>query len=424
MSGKKASTVTGNISGLSRDGLLLKNWSDSPELVRTLSLMQIVTSAGDGVIEKGSDGSRVFRKFLSQVNAEDLERFVAECLDPPSRRGRRGVFDYGFILQDVVNEIGRRLDFDVTDGVYRGEKDIPGYDGLWRDGSGRDIVVEVKTTDAFSIPLDVIESYRQKLINNAEIFETSSVLFVVGRDDTGALEAQIRGSRHAWTMRMIGAASLVKLLQIKVNAEAAGVVGRIKSLFRPIEYTRLDGIVDLVFDVKVDADETTPNAEDILEVVALQSVAGRQVQHASVTAASGIETFRQKVADAVSTHLKVRLIKSKRSSFEDQNAGVRAVIAVSKRYDRGYQSYWYALYDSQRAYLEQADNSYLVLSALDSGRVWSIPFLWIGPFLADMKTTVREDGQTYWHVLTLETEGECLLIVGSRKISLMQFEIY
>jgi len=35
------------------------------------------------------------------------------------------------------------------------------------------------------------------------------VLIVVGRQDTGELEAQIRGSRHAWDIRLISAEALL-----------------------------------------------------------------------------------------------------------------------------------------------------------------------------------------------------------------------
>jgi hypothetical protein len=54
------------------------------------------------------------------------------------------------------------------------------------------LLVEVKTTDAYRIPLNTIAGYRERLIDNKEFDEDgSSILIVVGRNDTGELEAQI-----------------------------------------------------------------------------------------------------------------------------------------------------------------------------------------------------------------------------------------
>ena len=97
-----------------------------------------------------------------------------------------------------------RLDFEIRRGTYRGSKGRTGFDGIWRSEDGRAIVVEVKTSDTHRIELDRLSDYRKKLIAERAIPETeSSILLVVGRSDTGDLEAQVRGSRHAWDVRLI-----------------------------------------------------------------------------------------------------------------------------------------------------------------------------------------------------------------------------
>lgn len=401
-------------------GPLIPFWRDRPHEISRLSLRQIVNMAGDGRMLDDTPCSREFRLFLSEVEAPDLERFVAECLEREAGTNRKGFPDSGLVLQDVVNEIGRRLDFNVTNGVYQGRKGVTGYDGIWQDGSGRDLVVEVKTTDTYSISLDQVERYRQELIQAERISEASSVLFVVGRDDTGALEAQIRGSRHAWTMRMIGAASLVRLLQVKVNAESPLVVSRIRSLLHPIEYTRVDGIVDLMFDVRADTDEPAPIGN---ELPSKSSGGSSQTRNASSPPTSGIESFRQAAADALSEMLGIRLTRRRRSLFEAADETVRAVISVSKKYDRDYQSYWYALYDSQRAYLNESDSAYLVLCALDTNRVWAIPKSAVETMIPGMNFTRRPDGQTYWHIATKMVDEDCVLVAGEQELPLRPFEV-
>ena len=65
-------------------------------------------------------------------------------------------------------------------------------------------MVEVTTTDAYRIDLETLAGYRRGLIASGQITEPeSSMLIVVGRKDTGDLEAQIRGSRHAWDIRLV-----------------------------------------------------------------------------------------------------------------------------------------------------------------------------------------------------------------------------
>ena len=151
------------------------------------------------------------------------------------------------VLQDVVNELGRRLGYNVECGLYRGKTNAINFDGVWEEPSGPQIVVEVKTSDAYRINLDTVANYRECLIRDTRISELSSILLVVGRQDTGDLEAQIRGSKHAWDTRVISAESLTNLVTIKESADEDTTITKIRSLLTPFEYTRLDNIIDIMF---------------------------------------------------------------------------------------------------------------------------------------------------------------------------------
>jgi hypothetical protein len=83
------------------------------------------------------------------------------------------------------------------------------------------------------VKLDNVAGYRRKLTNDGKIPQGSAVLFVVGRQDTGSLEAQIRGSRHAWAMRVIGVDSLLRLMKLKEKSSSSGVINRIQALLQP-----------------------------------------------------------------------------------------------------------------------------------------------------------------------------------------------
>src|SRR5260370_23026478 len=85
---------------------------------------QIIAFAGAGRLLDESPASLEFREFLANIGSSLLIRFADDCLDSK--------FDgSGLALQDIVNEIARRLGFSVTPGRYRGTTGQIGFDGIW-----------------------------------------------------------------------------------------------------------------------------------------------------------------------------------------------------------------------------------------------------------------------------------------------------
>lgn len=395
---------------------LLNLWDNNRDQIRSYALWQIVAMAGNGKLGDGSTCSDELRRFFGIVDEDLLERFVAECLEA-------SFDDSGFVLQDLANEIGRRLEFEVEPGVYRGRRGTTGFDGIWKGGAGLEFLIEVKTTDTYNAQLDQIEGYRRELIQQERLGVDSSILFVVGRQDTGAVEAQIRGSRYAWTMRVIGASSLIRLMKVKVNSESNRIVRRIQAVLRPLEYTRIDGIVDLVFDAAEEAaaaPEEPPISTTSQQEVQIDPETRRSP---SSTPSKEIELLREQAAEVISAKLGVQLTRRRRSLFATPDDSVHAVLAISKRYDRDYQAYWYGFYDVHLEYLKESRAGYLALGALDTRKVYCIPRDVIEPLLSRMKTTVRDEGQMYWHIATKLVGEECRLIVAGEEISLTEYEI-
>lgn len=191
---------------------LIALWESNSTVVGQFSIEQVVATAGNGELKDGSLCSTELRSFLAQVSTPKLASYVERCLSS-------GFVKSGMVLQDLINELGRRLDFSVINGRYQGTTNAVGFDGIWKSPEGRSIVIEVKTTDAYRISLDKIAEYREKLTTAGHMSKTSSILIVVGREDTGELEAQVRGSRHAWDIRLLSTEALLKLVQLKENAE-------------------------------------------------------------------------------------------------------------------------------------------------------------------------------------------------------------
>ncbi len=207
-------------------------WKASRGQLKGKHVQQIIAFAGDGQLLDGNAASQEFREFLANVPSEVLRDYASQCLEDAFK-------DSGLALQDIINQAGARLGFEVEAGRYRGTSKTIGFDGLWRFPSGHTIVLEVKTTDAYSIDLNRIAGYRRALIAANQITEdASSILIVVGRKDTDNLEAQIRGSRHAWDMRLISIDALLRLLFLKESLEDPQTIRRIYDILIPREFTK------------------------------------------------------------------------------------------------------------------------------------------------------------------------------------------
>lgn len=99
-------------------------WLTAPEQFRDKHIQQIIAFSGEGKLQDDSKASLEFREFLSQIPSSFLVRYADECLTTK--------FDgNGLALQDVINEVGKRLGFSVIHGRYRGSSKHIGFDGLW-----------------------------------------------------------------------------------------------------------------------------------------------------------------------------------------------------------------------------------------------------------------------------------------------------
>ena len=115
-------------------------WSISREQLEGKQVRQIIAFAGVGQLTDGGAGASEFREVLGLVPSDHLSRYSDECLNE-SFPGS------GFALQDVVNQIGRRLGYTVTVGRYRGTTNQVGFDGLWRFPDGHTVATRSSKRD-------------------------------------------------------------------------------------------------------------------------------------------------------------------------------------------------------------------------------------------------------------------------------------
>lgn len=379
---------------------LIELSKSSPDSFDGYLARQIVAFAGDGHLRDQSICSDQLRSYLKVVSSDRLDRYAKECLE-------QSFPESGLFLQDVVNELGRRLEFEVEDGRYRGTQNSVGFDGIWRVPNGPTIVVEVKTTDTYNVSLETIASYRTKLIASGALGEDTSLLFVVGRKDTGALEAQIRGSRFAWDMRVVGVESLLKLVRVKEKSSEDQTITQIRELLRPFEYTRVDRILEVVFSAATDVVQEE-DVQHTLTEGELDSVGSQQDRTPQKT----IEQVRIKAVEALNSLLAANLVRKRQALFEDRDADIKACITVSKRYDDKLQPYWYAFHPKWDDYLGDANAGYMVFGCVDRTEAFAIPLDAMRSFLPSLNQTVRPDGAMYWHVKLAETSNGMVMFAS------------
>lgn len=406
---------------------LLTIFESAPESVAAFSIEQIVSAAGNGILKDDSDCSAELRTYLSHVTTDSIAGYVEHCLSVPFPKG-------GMVLQDLVNELGRRLDYQVSDGRYQGVQGKIGYDGLWLSPENHTLILEVKTSDAYRLSLDTLAGYRAKLAEAGMLAPESSILIVVGRQDTGELEAQIRGSRHAWDIRVISAEALIKLVLLKENTDAPETGLKMRSLLTPIEYTRLDRMVDVMFATVTDVEEPQPLDEQLPgeggspiigpstpeEELAIKSTGKWQFTDAQL-----MQGKREDVVAALGHREGVNFVKKSRALFWNPSHEVRAACAMSKRYTGKNQApYWYAYHPQWDTFLEGATNGFFVLGCMDRDEAFAIPHATMHSMLPVLHTTESKPGGAYWHVHIIDTKGELAMWVREGEpLSLAPFRL-
>lgn len=373
---------------------LVQIWKENPEQILAKRVDQIIGFAGDGKLGDNNTAPIEFRDFLARVPGELIVNYANDCLENAFK-------DSGLALQDIVNEIATRLGFIVEPGRYRGTKSDIGHDGIWTSPNKHAIVAEVKTTDAYRLPIETVASYRRRLIKAGRITEDqSSILIIVGREDTGELEAQIRGSRYAWDVRLISIDALLRLMKIRQDLDSPSVEERIRAVLIPREYTRVDEIIDLVFSTAEDILEDGPDVlggDDGADPIPNERLSKEREKPVS---------FNLACVELIGTFLNVELAKQTRIIFGDLDSGVMITCAVSKEYKNvACLGYWFAFHEHQLNRLSEAPSAYACFGCGSPDQIAILPLNFIQSQLEGMNQTTRDDGRLYWHV-QINCEGK------------------
>ena len=373
-------------------------WESNKDIFEDKTLEQILKFSGDGKLKDDNNTCKEFRSFLGILPTDTLELFANECLETS--------FDSAaYALQDIVNELGARIGFNVENGLYRGKRNAIGYDGFWKSGDN-DIIVEVKTTDTYSIDLDTIATYRNRLIEDKKTkIEGSSILLVVGRKDTGGWEAQIRGSKHAWDMRMISIDSLIKLLKLKEDLlDDENTFKHICQILKPLEFTRLDYLIDTIFITGKDAqtiDDSNSQSNN--------EESNQELKPAPVN-------FNNECILNIGKWLDTKLHKRTRTLYDNKEKNIGLTCAVSKNHGTAeVPKYWFAFHPHQKESLIKYNTAYVCFGCGSADDIFVFEYNEFMSYLDKMWTTENGD-RMYWHIQirVFESGKKCMLLRGDK----------
>jgi hypothetical protein len=227
----------------------------------------------------------------------------------------------------------------------------------------------------------------------------SSMLLVVGRQDTGDLEAQIRGSRYAWDIRIISVDALLRLMSIKEEVEDPLIVQRIHSILIPREFTRLDAIADVLFSAAEDIkqDDGPDEVEEEVDPVKVEGPKFKPV------------VFHEACVQRVQSKLGISLVKRSRAGYSSPDKTIALNCSVSKEHSPDtHPNYWFAFHPHQQGFLREHPNSYVAFGCGSSRRLILVPFSDFEPWLEAAWTTTKGD-RTYWHIVIYRKENKYTL---------------
>jgi hypothetical protein len=142
------------------------------------TLQEVLDLVGTLDDTAGENSSRErFRNYLarSAQTIGAVRDYIETCL-------RTSGPQYHRALQDLVNHTARLIGFAVDFGRYQGVQGAIGYDGIWKSGDLA-IVVEVKTTDVYTVRTATLVNYVDELISDHRVtnWDHPLGLYVVGR---------------------------------------------------------------------------------------------------------------------------------------------------------------------------------------------------------------------------------------------------
>ena len=206
----------------------------------------------------------------------------------------------------------------------------------------------------------------------------------------------MRGSRHAWDVRLISVGALLRLLEVKEEVDDPSTLRRIRETLIPHEFTKVDAIVDIVFAAAQDVRQAEAAAEE-----------------ASQDGATQATTVRAKFNDAcivrVQRRLECALVRRTQTMYATPDNSTLVICAVSREHqDSAEGNFWFAFHPHQKDALDASAHGFVAFGCGSDSTVVLVPAETFESWLDGMNITKRED-RFYWHVSIFRDAGRLTL---------------
>jgi hypothetical protein len=167
---------------------------------------------------------------------------------------------------------------------------------------------------------------------------------------------------------------------IKEEVEDPELHHRIRAILIPYEFTRLDGIADLLFsaakEIKQDDEQVDADVDDLPEK-------SKEPKFIPVA-------FHEDCIKLIQKSLSVSLIKRTRSGYSSPDNKVAVICAVSKEHDPNKKpNYWFAFHPHQKEFLDRFLSSYVTFGCGSANQILRIPYEQFESWLKDSWTTTE-----------------------------------
>ena len=210
-------------------------------------------------------------------------------------------------------------------------------------------------------------------------------------------------------MRMISIDSLIKILRLKEDLlDDENTFKHICQILKPLEFTRLDYLIDTIFITGKDAQTIDGGISD--EHDTQNSVEkDHEIKPAPVN-------FNSECITNIEKWLNTKLHKRTRTLYDNKEKSIGLTCAVSKNHGTvEVPKYWFAFHPHQKESLSKYKTAFVTFGCGSSDNIFVFEYNQFLSYLDKMWTTENAD-RMYWHIQIKITESgkKCLLLRGDK----------
>lgn len=385
------------------------------EQLKDKHILQIISFAGSGKLRHNSTVKEL-RGYFACVPSPLLSRYLFETIREP--------FDSdAIVLSELVNEIGRRLGFQVTFFLKKRTTTQVNYIGLWKMNDNTSIITAIQRNNLPSINPVALLTFKKELEQQKVIdYRQSSILIITAPGDTTNLEQRLRRSNFATEFRLISMEALLKLMRLKEDLEDPLVLQQLLELLTPHDYLRVDGLIDLLLSVITDIPaENTPEIfmfDDGVDEEEKDETVKKKESKPKIP-----DELRNACVERLGEHLQQTFVKESRVIYTspDRTKKIVCLIASLSVGSGRFPYFWFGIRPKQKEAIEKAEQGYLALVCGSEELILLIPYNVFSNWLEGMNISGFAEEINHWHVVIYKEPDKMRLKTGRLDVDLTQY---